>query len=152
ISLMRQLDIPPRQVLIDARIYEVDLTHDLNGSVASCLQNPGQCAGTLGTTSSKLLTATAGLGTPPGLALTAGALLSKNHELMAVLNAFESQSKARVISAPSVIATDSIPATINVGSQIPVATSTVPSGVQTGGNTLFAQNVTQQSTGITLSI
>ena len=57
-----------------------------------------------------------------------------------------------MISAPSIIATDSIPATMNVGSQIPVASSTVPSGVQTGGNTVFAQNITQQSTGATLSI
>jgi general secretion pathway protein D len=27
--LLEQLDIPPRQVLIDAKIYEVDLTGDL---------------------------------------------------------------------------------------------------------------------------
>jgi general secretion pathway protein D len=149
-NLLRQLDVPPRQVLIDAKIYEVDLTHDINGSVASCLDNPGNCAKILGTTGSHLLTGSSLAGAP--LTLTAGALLSKNHELMGVLSALEQQSKVRLISAPSVIATDSIPATINAGSQIPVATSTVPSGVQTGGNTLFAQTISQQSTGITLSI
>jgi general secretion pathway protein D len=149
INLLGQLDVPPRQVLIDAKIYEVDLTHDINGSVASCLQSPGTCAATLGTSAGNLLNYTAG---PAGLVLTAGALLSKNHELQGVLNVMEQQGKTRLISAPSVIATDSIPATLNVGSQIPVATSTVPSGVQAGGNTLFAQTVSQQSTGITLSI
>jgi general secretion pathway protein D len=41
---------------------------------------------------------------------------------------------------------------MNVGSQIPVATGTVASGVQVGGNTQFAQTITQQSTGATLSI
>ncbi|HEY7391860.1 MAG TPA: type II secretion system secretin GspD [Bryobacteraceae bacterium] len=148
-NLLRQLDVPPRQVLIDAKIYEVDLSHDINGSVASCLDNPGNCAGVLKGSASRLVAAAGG---PPGIALTAGALLSKNHELMGVLTALEQQSKARLVSAPSVIATDSIPATINMGSQIPVATSTVPSGVQTGGNTLFAQTISQQSTGITLSI
>jgi general secretion pathway protein D len=152
ISLLRQLDIAPRQVLIDAKIYEVDLTHDVNGSVASCLQLPGTCAGVLGggaLTPSRILQV---LTSGNGVALTAGALLSKNHELIGVLTALESQGKTRMVSAPSIIATDSIPATMNVGSQIPVATSSVPSGVQTGGNTVFAQNITQQSTGATLSI
>jgi general secretion pathway protein D len=151
-SLLRQLDIPPRQVLIEAKIYEVDLTHDVNGSVASCLSTPGTCAGVLSAPASRVLSALANTPNVPGIALTAGALLSKNHELFAVLNAFEQQGKTRVISAPSIIATDSVPATMNVGSQIPVASSTVPSGVQTGGNTVFAQTISQQSTGVTLSI
>jgi general secretion pathway protein D len=151
-NLLRQLDVPPRQVLIDAKIYEVDLTHDVSGSVASCLSNPGTCGSVLGTTASHLVTGALTGSPPTTLALTAGALLSKNHELMGVLSAMETVSKARLISAPSVIATDSIPATINMGSQIPVATSTTPSGVQTGGNTVFAQTISQQSTGITLSI
>jgi general secretion pathway protein D len=152
-GLLRQLDIPPRQVLIEAKIYEVDLTHDVNGGISWCLQTPGACAGALaggGITPSRVVQALAsGSG---GVALTAGALLSKNHELMGVLTALESQTKARMISAPSIIATDSIPATMNVGSQIPVATGTVASGVQVGGNTQFAQTITQQSTGATLSI
>jgi general secretion pathway protein D len=151
-NLLRQLDVPPRQVLIDAKIYEVDLTHDLTGSVQTCLSNPGTCGSILGTTASHLVTGALTGSPPTTLALTAGALLSKNHELMGVLSAMETVSKARLISAPSVIATDSIPATINMGSQIPVATSTTPSGVQTGGNTVFAQTISQQSTGITLSI
>ncbi|MBV9743479.1 MAG: hypothetical protein JO099_06930, partial [Acidobacteriia bacterium] len=157
-NLLRQLDIPPRQVLIDAKIYEVDLTHDLNGSVASCLQAPGTCAGVLNGAQSSAAGPTIAAGaalaavSSGGLALTAGALISKNHQLMGVLQTMESQGKTRLISAPSVIATDSIPATLNVGSQIPVATGQVASGVQVGGTTAFAQTISQQSTGITLSI
>jgi general secretion pathway protein D len=166
-NLLRQIDVPPRQVLIDAKIYEVDLTHDLNGSVASCLQSPGTCATALAGTGSGASGSTGSsgsglginpsaalnaIGGPAGLALTAGALISKNKQLMGVLNALESVSKSRVISAPSIIATDSIPATMNVGTSVPVATSTAPTGVQTGGNTIFAENISQQSTGITLSI
>ncbi len=149
-NLLRQLDVPPRQVLIDAKIYEVDLTDDISGGLATCLGNPGTCAGTImATTGSNLVT---GSITGGGLALTAGALLSKNHQLLGVLSALENQSKARVISAPSVIATDSIPATINVGSQVPVLTGTEASGVQVNGSTAFANTISQQSTGITLSV
>jgi general secretion pathway protein D len=156
-NLLRQIDVPPRQVLIDAKIYEVDLTHDLNGSVFGCLQSPGSCATTLTgngispSTALGVITNTAG-GLPGGVALTAGALISKNEQLMGVLNALESSTKARVISAPSIIATDSIPATMNVGTSVPVASSTAATGVQTSGNTVFAQTISQQSTGITLSI
>src|SRR6476661_7315282 len=37
-KLLQQLDIAPRQVLIDARIYEVDLSGDLQYGVESYLQ------------------------------------------------------------------------------------------------------------------
>ena len=39
--LLEQLDIPPRQVLIDAKIYEVDLNGDLTFGVESFLQKRG---------------------------------------------------------------------------------------------------------------
>ncbi len=148
-NLLRQLDVPPRQVLIDAKIYEVDLSDDISGGLESCLASPGTCAGTLGISAGNLVNGSLLSG---GLTLTAGALLSKNHQLMGLLTALESQSKARTISAPSVVATDSIPATINVGDQIPVATATAATGVESNGSSVFEQSVSEQSTGITLSI
>jgi general secretion pathway protein D len=85
--------------------------------------------------------------------LTAGALVLRSHELLATLKASEQRGKSRVISSPSVIATDSIQATMNVGSQVPVLTSQgVASGVQSGGSSVFTNTVSNQSTGVTLSI
>jgi general secretion pathway protein D len=58
-----------------------------------------------------------------------------------------------VISAPSVIATDSIQASINVGTSVPTLSSqAVGAGVQVGGNSLFTNTVSNVSTGVTLSI
>jgi general secretion pathway protein D len=152
-ALLRQLDVPPRQVLIDAKIYEVDLNGELNGGVESCLAQVGSCASLLGNTAIPPSRTLAAIATgASGLGLTTGALVSQSKELLAVVSAFESKGRTRVVSSPSVIATDSVPATMNVGSQIPVATSTVPSGVQSGGNTVFAQTISQQSTGVTLSL
>ena len=37
-SLLRQLDVPPRQVLIDAKIYELDLTGAFSAGVQSYLE------------------------------------------------------------------------------------------------------------------
>ncbi len=44
LNLLRSLDLPPRQVLIDAKIYEVDLTDDLAGGV-ECLPTEGRHLG-----------------------------------------------------------------------------------------------------------
>jgi general secretion pathway protein D len=167
-ALMSQLDLPPRQVLIDAKIYEVDLDNEFAEGVESYLQKVGSGAATgvtgnsTSTSSTPNLSSIAGLapsaaltaaGGPGGIALTIGALISKNNQLLGVLNASESRGKTRVISAPSIIATDSIPATMNVGTQVPVLSSQgVSSGVQSGGNSVFASTVSNQSTGVTLSI
>jgi general secretion pathway protein D len=57
-----------------------------------------------------------------------------------------------VISAPSIIATDSIGASLNVGEDVPVLTSQAVAGVQQGGNSLFSNTVSNRSSGVTLSI
>ncbi len=165
-SVINRLDVPPRQVLIDAKIYEVDLSNEFAEGVESYLQKVGSGAatGVTGNTNSSSggLNTIAGLapstaltaaGGPGGVALTIGALVSKSTQLIGVLNAAESRGKSRVISAPSVIATDSIPATMNVGTQVPTLSSQgVASGVQSGGSSVFANTINNQSSGVTLEI
>ena len=79
-TLVTQLDVPPRQVLIDAKIYEVDLDNEFAGGVESYLQKVGSTSAT-GVTGNNnrhnraspgLLRATAltYAGGPGGLALT----------------------------------------------------------------------------------
>jgi general secretion pathway protein D len=143
-SLLRQLDVPPRQVLIDAKIYEVDLSGAFSAGVSSYLEQKD--TGTV----SRVLNATAGSG---GLGLSVGALVLKSHELLGVLQTSEVTQNARVISAPSIIATDSIPATMNVGQSVPMLTSqAVVGGVTAGGSSPFASTVSNVTTGVTLSI
>jgi general secretion pathway protein D len=97
-----------------------------------------------------VLNATAGSG---GLGLSVGALVLNSHELLGVLQTSEVTQNARVISAPSIIATDSVPATMNVGQSVPMLTSqAVVGGVTASGSSPFASNVSNVSTGVTLSI
>ena len=111
-SLMGQLDVPPRQVLIDAKIYEVDLTGSSRGRGRPTWRRKihGGLSRTL----------TAATGDRADVALTTGALVLHSHELLAAITASETSSGTQVISAPSIIATDSVGATMNVGSQVPV--------------------------------
>jgi general secretion pathway protein D len=84
--------------------------------------------------------------------LTAGALVGHSRQLFSALTLQETQNKTRVISAPRIIATDSIPASINVGLEVPTLTAQAVTGVQSGGSSLFANTISNRSTGVTLSI
>jgi general secretion pathway protein D len=119
-DLLRQLDVAPRQILIDAKIYEVDLTGQFSAGVESALTAKG--------TNPNGVTASMG---------AAGAVLTLGE----------------VVLHSSIIATDSVPATMNVGDQVPVATSQAAvSGVSVGGTTPFANTIGSASTGVTFSI
>jgi general secretion pathway protein D len=167
-NLVRQLDVAPRQVLIDVKIYEVDLENDFAAGVESYLQQAGSNAATsasnnsvtnnnssgtntaiTGLNAAQSLTAAAG---PGGIALTAGAMVLKSKQLLGLLTAQENRGRSRIISSPSVIATDGVSATMNVGSQVPVLTSQAASGVTSGGSSVFANQVSSESSGVTVSI
>jgi general secretion pathway protein D len=141
VGLLRQLDVAPRQVLIDAKIYEVELTGAFSAGVSAFLEKRD--------TGSRILNATS---SAAGFTLTTGALVLRSHELLAAVTAAESKTHTRVISAPSIVATDSIAATLNVGEDVPVLTSQAVTGVQQSGSSLFSNTVSNRSSGVTLSI
>jgi len=144
-EMLRQLDVAPRQVLIDAKIYEIDLNSDFAAGVQNTLSNLGKPGGL------QLLQTAATSST--GLTLTTAAVVSTSRQLLSTLSASESRGLSRVISSPSIIATDGIAATMNVGSQVPVLTSqALQAGVQSGGSSVFTNTVSSQTTGVTLSI
>jgi len=145
LKLLKDLDVSPRQVLIEAKIYEVTLTGALSSGVAAYLQKQSganrQFLGSFNTQNNV------------GIALSAGLLVGRSRELLAFLIAQEDTRRSRVISAPSVIATDNIPASITVGTEVPtLASQAVAGGVQVGGSSLFANTVQSRQTGVTLAI
>ena len=143
---IRELDRVPRQVLINVRIYEVVLTDELSLGVSAFLQNRNRP-----TVSSPSAT-TASFGVAAGLSLATRAVMGDTRELVAFLNAAETRSRSRVLSAPSVIASDNVTANIQVGSSIPTLTSqgVIPGG--TGGGSLFSNTVSHRNTGVILSV
>jgi general secretion pathway protein D len=146
LKMLEQLDKPPRQILLDAKIYSIDLTDQFASGVSAYFQST-----TAGTSS--------GLGLAPLISLASGAttlsagmLVGKTRELLGALSLNENIGHVHVLSEPSLIATDSIPATINVGTQVPVLTSQVGTPLQLGGTNAFTQNISGVSTGITLNV
>jgi general secretion pathway protein D len=145
-NLLRQLDIPPRQVLIQMKIYELDLSGAFSEGITAYLEQ----AGANGTGLGRALSVAMSQG---GVGLSLGTLVGASKEILGVLQAQETKGTARVLSAPSIIATDSIPATMNVGTDVPVLTSqALLNGVQSNGSSAFASTVGSESTGITMNV
>lgn len=143
--LLDQLDVPPRQVLIEARIYEVSLTGAFASGVQAFLQKRSA-----GRENNRGLLEAAMDGSRT--TLSTAHLVGQTKELLLFLAAQEDQRRAKVISAPSVIATDSIPALVNVGTEVPTLSATASTPIQSGGTSVFANNITNRNSGVTLQI
>src|SRR5207244_2753932 len=110
---LQQLDVLPRQVLIDAQIYEVTLDESLSIGLSAILQNRGTLAGPTGTAQT-----TASFGTgggAPALVAQTFAFVGRARELVAFLNASENRNRVRTLSAPSVLVKDNMVADFQVG-------------------------------------
>jgi len=146
-QLVRELDVPPRQVLIEAKIYSIDLTTAVSSGITAALQST-TASGSLKTTAASLMGSLVATGNPATTTLSAAMLVGRSRELLGTVTLLEGQSRAKVLSAPAVIATDSIPASITVGQTVPAQSSSTASGI-TGSVTTGISNV---STGIGLNI
>jgi general secretion pathway protein D len=151
-NLLEKIDVSPRQVLIEAKIYEVDLTGDMTAGVEAFLQKTG-AVNSAGLTQQQLTGASAPNSNGTGLTLNAGTLVGQARQLLATLQANEMRTKSKVLSSPTLIATDSIPASITVGDTVPTLSSQgVNPGVTAGGNSLFTNTISNVSTGTGLNI
>src|SRR5436309_3612667 len=143
---LQQLDILPRQVLIDAQIYEVTLSDSLNLSLSASLQNSAPLKGNAQTTASFD-------GGPPALIGQTFAFLGRARALVAFLHAAENRYHVRTLSAPSVLVKDNFAADFTVGADVPVPTSSaVAAGVQSGGNSVFTQTIAFRSVGVLMRV
>src|SRR5690606_31528392 len=127
LKLLEQIDIAPRQVLIEAKVFEVSLTGAFAAGVSAYLNRVGDgqldpgSGDPAGENAANIARrALAVTGWSAGLTMTAGMLVGRSRELLAVLTAAEDNRLTKVIAAPSILATDSIPASITVGTEVPV--------------------------------
>ncbi len=140
LKLLRDLDRPPRQIMLEAKIYQVVMGGSFSGGVQQAMLQSRTG------TDRRLTASLAGAATQ----LQAGMLVGQARELLAFLQLSENNSYAKVISEPRLIATDSIPALISVGAQVPVLTGSVST---LGGSSAFTtQGIGSRNTGVTLTV
>ena len=144
-----QLDLLPRQVLIDAKIYSVNLTGDLSLGISYYL---GQRSSLPGPTPLNTNGSFAAGQSPGSLVTSTFAVLSSTRGLQMFLNATDQRSRVTMLSAPSILVTDNTSARIQVGASVPVPIGSALTPVQSGGSSIFAQTIQYQDTGVILTV
>jgi general secretion pathway protein D len=150
LPIIKQLDVMPLQVLIDATIVSVTLTNDLKYGISWFLQQDKSGIGSTWTPP----------GSAVGLAATAAAsggfgAIYNSGAIHALLNAQASLNNVNVISSPSLMVLNNQQAKINVGDQVPVQTSTLTNPLaSTSTTTSLAQasQIEYKDTGVTLDV
>lgn len=145
LSVVKDLDTLPLQVLIEVSIVEVTLTDELSYGLEWYLRHNG-IADKFDSDTTLDLNAGAGIGPiAPGFSF----LLSGTGSLVrAVFNTLAAESKLNVISSPSLMALDNHTATIRVGDQQPVQVSASKST----NNDVLTQSIEYKNTGVLLSV
>jgi general secretion pathway protein D len=141
LETIKKMDVLPRQAIIDARIFEVDLTDALSFGVNAALQ--GRTDGSKG----EHLTGAAIDATAGALSANTFAFVGDSRQILMNLNALREKTKVRVLEAPSVLALDGQMARIMVGAEVPYPGAAFTTSV--GGTTTSVQ---YRDTGISLIV
>lgn len=154
LPVIKQLDIMPLQVLIDASIVEVNLKDDLKYGIQWYLSTHRMG---LGSSPSSTLTKLGDAAAVAAAAAATGGLsaIYSSGSVKAILNAQADLNNVKVISSPSLMVLNNQEAKINVGDQVPLQTSStsVPIAGGTDGASIAQSNQIQyKDTGVTLEV
>lgn len=139
LQVVRRLDVPPSQILIEGTVAEVRLNDKLNLGVQAFLSNNPRFQGGMSTTSSG-----SGALTYPGLSI---AYLGRDFKV--VVNALSAVTDVEVVSTPRLLVLANETATLQVGDQVPIITQS-STGDQTLSRTV--NSVDYRDTGVVLTV
>jgi general secretion pathway protein D len=166
LSVIKQLDVAPLQVQIETRVFEVSLTGAFQFGVQWYLQGlaGGQSSTNNGVTSftpgnpyaHRMIGLGGGIGNGSTASNTYGgqpffySFLSSNGKFQVALNALETSTNTKTLSAPSLVVLNNQVAHITVGDQIPV-NQTYYTGLGTGTGSTVGE-VQYINTGVILDV
>ena len=134
LPMIRRLDTPPRQILLEATIAEVQLTDEFAMGVEFLFQNSDTEVGTVG-----------GLGLPDGGGFIS--IVGSDGAIRAQLSA--SNRLINVLSNPTLVVRDGVSASISVGNDIPTVGATFFDPIQSDTQITSVQ---YRKTGVNLTV
>ena len=149
LKTIRELDLYPRQVLIEVLIAEITLDD------STAMGFEWSKLGAQGTGSQAGWTSGLSGSSPP---ITTGLVYTVNYvnSFVSALRAFASENKVNVLSSPHIIASNNQEAKIDVSREVPIVTSetttTAATTTATGGTTTRDQSIEYRDTGIILTV
>jgi general secretion pathway protein D len=154
LAAIRRIDIEPLQVLIESQVLDVELNEELQFGVNWFLtNNAGLIPPSIGDTDSYLQSAAFGSGSSESggfnfLTTLATPLANGLPFIQATIAALDEVTDVRSLAAPSLLVRNNATATITVGTQVPVQSSSI----STGGIGNVVSSAQYVSTGITLTV
>jgi general secretion pathway protein D len=138
-AALARLDVVPLQVLLEASIVEVNINDNFKYGVQAAFQKGFFSALSSSVVASALAPSTGGL---------SGALINSN--IQVTLDLLSTYSKLRVISSPKILVLNNRMASIQVGDQVPIATSSAVSTITANAPTV--NTIQLYDTGIILRV
>jgi general secretion pathway protein D len=149
-AAIKRLDIIQRQVLVEVTLAEFTLTDELQFGIEWFLnaRSGRNFAGRLGGTTAPSISPPASpASVPAGRGLTLVRTLAGG-QIAAILNLLESDSRAKIVATPSATVADNHPATIKVGTRVPVKSQS-QSGITPG---TLIESIQYIETGVLLEV
>ncbi len=115
-KVLKRIDKPPLQVMINATLAEVTLNDQLKYGVQFFLQKGGGSKGAISFSTGNTLQVAANQF--PGLNFVLGSITQPK----VVLDALSSETNVKVVSSPSVVVLHNQTASLQVGDEVPIAT------------------------------
>jgi general secretion pathway protein D len=143
LNILRRIDQPPMQVLINATLAEVTLNDNLQYGVQFYLEKNNGKAGALGFSTGDALKIAPAV---PGLNFILGSTSSPR----VVIDALAHETSVRVVSSPSVVVLHNQVATLQVGDEVPITTRTA-TNISTD-NPTTVNEVQYKNTGVILKV
>jgi general secretion pathway protein D len=144
LGILRRIDQPPLQVLINATLAEVTLNDNLAYGVQFYLQKNGGKDGLLGFSNGQSIEIGPAV---PGLNFIIGNIAGNPR---VILDALAKETTVRVVSSPSVVVLHNEAATLQVGDEVPITTRAAQS-VQDPDAPLVTE-VSYKNTGVILKV
>ncbi len=140
-KILNRLDVLPRQVLIEVTIAEINLTDELDFGLEWTYESGD------GQPSTSVLNATLNTAEAPGLSY----IIGESKRWQNVLKTKAKENKVKILSSPSVLASDNKKAVINIATELPVASSIYDTTTGDATSTVTT-NIQYRNTGVILSV
>lgn len=143
LTLLNELDRPPKQVLIETTIAELTLKDDLQYGLEWYIKNRMYGGDSTLSTLNKLGLSASGV---------AFNFLSDTQKFQAAINAFAKENKINILSNPRLMVVDNEEATIQIGTEIPILSGETKSTSADQQTTVSTQSVAYRTTGLILRV
>ena len=145
-NLLKQLDVMPKQVVLEATVAEVTLKDDLKYGLEWYLENNyNNVTGTMGTYKK--------LGLGADIFNYTYKILDGFQNLKVLISALATQNLVKILSSPKVTVRDGKTANLVVGTEVPIITSeSTSSQLVTAGTSSLLRSIQYRKTGVSLEV